>query len=620
MKEEREHSSESPAAPAVDEPQRRGLVRGAGLSTRLFAIFLVAVLPAIALAFWTGRVERERRSVEMRQQSVRLVGLIASEQRWIMDTGRGIVVAVAHLPQVTQPQSAPCQAVLAGILGYYRALANIGVTDLAGNVVCAARPPPADVNVADRGYFEEVLRTRDFTVGEYQVSRLTNRPSISFAYPVTDELGEPTAVVVAALDLSVLAFVAEQTLTQLPEASVFTVLDRNGVVIARTPDAGEKLGTPLSDAVLRAGVLAGMPGTHREETGGDATLHVYAPVRNPLREEEWYTILSLPESALFGAIHRSFQQSLLVLGLVLVIAAVVGRLVADRLVLRPASRILEATRHLEAGNLGVRLGPDYGAGELGDLARSFDGMVAAIDQRERQLEENQERLSAMSRRLLAAQEEERRRIARELHDELGQLLTGAKLNLVSLQGGSAHPPPGFDPLVDTIDLVGRALTSVRELSTELRPAVLDDAGLEEALHWLLVRVSTRAGFDGHLEAESMDADLAPEIETSLFRFAQEALTNVMRHAAATTVSMTLRQRGGQVELTLEDDGTGFDTEAAHGKAIAGSSLGIVGMQERITLAGGRLEIDSAPGRGTRLRAIVPTTADASQDWDEMKAC
>jgi signal transduction histidine kinase len=320
-------------------------------------------------------------------------------------------------------------------------------------------------------------------------------------------------------------------------------------------------------------------------------------------------------------LSRSFQQILLTLALVVVIAATMARLAAEYLVLRPAARILDATRHMQAGNLGVRIGPDYSAGELGELARSFDSMASALDQRERLLEDQQERLASMSRRLLLAQEEERRRIARELHDELGQLLTGAKLNLVSLQGGSARPHPGFDPLDDTIDLVARAITTVRELSTELRPAILDDAGLEEALHWLLERTANRAGFDGHLEAEPLGADIPAEVETTLFRFAQEALTNITRHAAATHVVMTLRRRGSYVELVVQDDGAGFDAVSARRRAHEGKSLGIIGMEERITLTGGRLEIDSAPGRGARLRAVVPVRgARGDEIWSEEEAC
>jgi signal transduction histidine kinase len=327
-----------------------------------------------------------------------------------------------------------------------------------------------------------------------------------------------------------------------------------------------------------------------------------------------FAVASLP------AVAVAFGSSLLVVVLVLVIAATLSVLIADHFILRPTSRLVDATRRVIAGKLDVRIGPRYGEGELGELARSFDHIAARLEQRERRLEESQERLSALSRRLLAAQEDERRRIARELHDELGQLLTGAKLNLVSLQGGSARPHPGFDALDDTLDLVGRALNAVRELSTQLRPAVLDDAGLEEALHWLLDRVSHRAGFDGYLEAEPLGTDIAHETETTLFRFAQEALTNVARHAGASRVEITLRRHGSDIELTVQDDGAGFDAEAVHQKAIQGSSLGIIAMTERLTLAGGRLEIDSAPGRGTRMRAIVPVTRSAPEDWEEEAAC
>ncbi len=310
------------------------------------------------------------------------------------------------------------------------------------------------------------------------------------------------------------------------------------------------------------------------------------------------------------------------LGLVLTIVLAMGWLIAERLVLRPASKILEATRHMAAGNLGVRIGPDYDNGELGELARSFDGMAEALDQRKHELEDNQERLAAMSRRLLAAQEDERRRIARELHDELGQLLTGAKLNLVSLQGGLAVPHPDFDPLDDTLDLVGRALTTVRELSTELRPAILDEPGLDEALHWLLDRVSHRAGFEVDVrQRDRSGSRCRPRIETTVFRFVQEALTNVARHAAASNVS---GPRSGSRGATLEarrcvTTASGFYADAARARSHQGGSLGLIGMEERITLAGGRLEIDRRRAAGRRSTRRCPISGKTEgQDWEKAK--
>ena len=601
---------------AVRAEPRRGLLRSAALGTRLIVIFLVAALPALALAFWTTRDAREQRTREVREQTARLAGLVAAEHRRIMDTGRGVLVAVAHLPQVRERQAAPCAAVLSEILDYYKVYSNIGITDLAGNVVCSGRPDatPLNLNLSDHPYFEEVLRTRDFTVGEYQESRLTKRPSISFAYPVL-EAGEPQAVVIAALDLNVLAWVANQMLTQLPPGSAFTILDRKGTVIARKPDSAQSLGAPLADGHLLQRVLSSLPGTEREESPEGAVLHAFAPIRNPLRVEEWYTLISIPEQELYGPLGRSFRDSLLMLGLVLLVVLAMGWLVAERLVLRPTSKIIEATRHMAAGNLGVRIGPEYSAGELGELARSFDGMAQALDQRKTEIDDSQERLASMSRRLLAAQEDERRRIARELHDELGQLLTGAKLNLVSLQGGLALPQSGFDPLDDTLDLVGRALTTVRELSTELRPAVLDDAGLEEALQWLLDRVSHRAGFEGRYRSEPLGTGVPPEVETTLFRFAQEALTNVARHAHANNVEITLRRQGSMLYLVVRDDGVGFFVGDARERSLKGGSLGLVGMEERITLAGGDLEIESAPGRGTTLRVRMPFGAPLDVAWE-----
>ena len=622
MRSDQSHLHVKPDTPLPGEPSRatsgRRFRRHAALSTRLAAIFLVAALPALALAFWTAREAREQRTDAVRQQTARLANLVAAEHRRIMDTSRGVLVAVAHLPQVIDGQVAPCSQALAHILDYYKVYSNFGVSDLEGNVICSARPASVPRLNVDRPFFTKVMRNREFTVGEYQFNRATNTSSISFAHPVTDASGEPTAIAIAALDLSVLEELADLTLTRLPMGSAITLMDHKGTVIARKPDGAQAIGLPFSDGRLLARMMTGETGTERGESAEGPVLHAFSPVRNPLRVDEWYTLLTIPEEELYGPLGRSFRDSLLVLGVVLIIVLAMGWLVAERLVLRPASRILEATRHMASGDLGVRIGPDYSAGELGELARSFDDMAEALDQRKYELDDNQERLAAMSRRLIAAQEDERRRIARELHDELGQLLTGAKLNLVSLQGGMALPHDGFDPLDDTLDLVGRALTTVRELSTELRPAILDEAGLAEALHWLLHRVALRAGFEARFDSEPVGA-LPPEVETTLFRFAQEALTNVMRHAAASHVSIALERRGSTLHLTVRDDGVGFYADAARARSLHGGSLGLIGMEERITLAGGHLEIDSLPGRGTTLHATVPVGGKIEEDWEKAAA-
>src|SRR5262249_41734823 len=150
---------------------------------------------------------------------------------------------------------------------------------------------------------------------------------------------------------------------------------------------------------------------------------------------------------------------------------------------------------------------------------------------------------------------------------------------------------------ESITITQQTLRQVRNLSLDLRPSLLDDLGLGPALRWYLERQAQRLGCDIALEDELGDVRYPPPVETTCFRVAQEAITNVVRHANAQAVRVHVRRLGAEVELVVEDDGNGFDLTAARERASRGHSLGLLGMEERALLAGGRLDVESRPGHG-----------------------
>jgi signal transduction histidine kinase len=212
-------------------------------------------------------------------------------------------------------------------------------------------------------------------------------------------------------------------------------------------------------------------------------------------------------------------------------------------------------------------------------------------------------LQVLSGRVLEAQETERRRVAVELHDELGGALTAIKINL---QSSAIFKDRGVaDLTAENLRIVDDALHQVRRLALALRPSMLDDLGLAPALRWLAEQTAARGALVVDLSAVTVQRRLAPEIETACFRIAQEALTNIARYAGAQRVAIGLVRDGGDLVLTLQDDGGGFDLSAVRKRALAGGSIGVLGMQERATLVGGRLDIDTAPGRGCTVRMVCP---------------
>lgn len=207
-------------------------------------------------------------------------------------------------------------------------------------------------------------------------------------------------------------------------------------------------------------------------------------------------------------------------------------------------------------------------------------------------------LTQLQYQFLESQEDVARRFSHELHDELGQALTAIKANLSALRGTAA----GQQRVDDCMRLVEQAIQDVRELSQLLRPTILDDFGLDAALRSLTESFSARTGIRVTYTSDLGGSRLRDETETHLFRIAQEALTNVSRHAHATEVSLHLTKKGGGVVMRIHDNGSGFDLN----QPARRSGLGLAGMQTRAAGCGGSIRIDAAPGKGVDLEIACPS--------------
>ena len=227
--------------------------------------------------------------------------------------------------------------------------------------------------------------------------------------------------------------------------------------------------------------------------------------------------------------------------------------------------------------------------------------ISARKQVEQSLAESRLALEALTRRQLEMHEAERRMIARELHDEVGGVLTAVKLNLQTLR--RTHDDAQREAvLVDGLVLVDAAIQSVRSLSLDLRPSMLDDLGLIPALKWYCQRQAQRAGVVIALSLDAIDLKAATQLETACYRIVQESLTNALRHAQAQSIAVALRRDDGHFVLEISDDGVGFDTTAVRARGLAGKNGGLLGMAERVGLLGGCFGIETEPGGGTRVWA------------------
>ncbi len=257
-------------------------------------------------------------------------------------------------------------------------------------------------------------------------------------------------------------------------------------------------------------------------------------------------------------------------------------------------------------NVGISM-PNYYSQSHAARLLAFAYNAAIAFQNARLFEEMQQsasQLEVLSKRLLDIQETERRHIARELHDEVGQALTATQLRLQAIRNSPASG--SFHTELDECSLiVDNALRQARDLSLDLHPSLLDDLGLVPALRWFVDRESRWGQFTAQVIANTLDKRLPDWCELVCYRVVQEAMTNVTRHAHASHVTVELWQRAGELHLVIRDDGIGFNVLETMQSINQGSSLGLLGMRERLMLVKGKLDIHSNPGSGTEIHARIP---------------
>lgn len=289
-----------------------------------------------------------------------------------------------------------------------------------------------------------------------------------------------------------------------------------------------------------------------------------------------------------------------------------------RAAFRPLFGLLNTIQLVDAGHVERRAQVSARDSDVSLLAAALNAMLDRLEALRHQT----------AGEILRAQEQERRRLALELHDQSSQTLTALTLHaqvLDELLAADAASPPALvrQQVAQVSRLAERTMNELRHVAEQLRPPILDDMGLEAALRWLAEDVSqdTSLRISVHLPtADDGDRDSHPssppdrarrrlpaEVETALFRIAQESLTNVVRHAQASSVDLKLIRQPEQVDLMVRDDGRGFASQSTSDAALPRAGLGLAGIQERARLAGGRLVIDSHPARGTTIQATIPLT-------------
>ncbi len=274
--------------------------------------------------------------------------------------------------------------------------------------------------------------------------------------------------------------------------------------------------------------------------------------------------------------------------------SVIINFVLLKVALYPLTRLRETMRLVQSGDL-TRKAPITGQDADADqLAIAFNTMLAALDDLGK----------SRASQILHAQEEERKRIARELHDETSQILTSLLISLALLEETCIESEARVR-IAETRALAHQTLRAVRNLSIDLRPSALDDLGLLPALRWYIKEYQQKCGISVEFSASGLKERLSPETETAIYRIVQESLTNTAKHAQAHTVWVTAQESNCEVFIHIRDDGQGFDAQAVLRTPWQDRGLGLAGMMERASLLGGSVQIASRPGNGTTIDVHIP---------------
>lgn len=300
-----------------------------------------------------------------------------------------------------------------------------------------------------------------------------------------------------------------------------------------------------------------------------------------------------------GASHLDLIIFFVVAGIVL--GCFVNWLVL-KLALNPLERLQSAVNEVQRGGLGTRID----AGKYSD--ERFDRLIATFNQMLAAMEQDSQRLHLQSGEILQAQEEERKRVARELHDETAQSLTSLLVRLRLLER-SQDPEEARGQVRELRELTAHTLDEIHRIALELRPKILDDLGLGAALGWRIEEFNTTYSLRTNLKIIGFEGRLPGNLELVFYRVAQEALTNVARYAQAKQVNVILKRDEDRLELEVWDDGVGFNVAQIPAEHPRG--LGLLGMRERLALVGGDLVVESKPGKGTRILARAPLTPPIS---------
>lgn len=547
------------------------------LRTRIAAVVLLAAIPGFVLAYLAARSERQDAREQAEKESELIINTASARYTSVLANTQVLLETVSAVPSVALG-TIFCQPQLQTIVERSAAHEELIVARPDGSVACASSTT-TPAGVADQPWFEAAIQSDGLaiTVDESLVGSFATRGSE----------GEPTLVLAARVSLAGLdsAFSRED----LASGSNLVLLAPDDAVLYRRPPSGS--GTIEADAEIARAVRArgGSGAVVARGADGVDRIYAYRALDQP-RGAVLYA--GIPTEVAYAGASNRFRDRLIGLGVATTIALALAFTVAYVAIARRLRRLSSLTRRLGRGDLSARsnMQPDD---DIGVLGHTIDAMASELQERD---EERAQLLGA----LVAAGEDERRRIASDVHDDSIQVMSAHVMGLQLLR--RRVDDPELRQRIHELEESGRAATArLRELVFELHSPILEERGLAPALDVLMERTFEGSDTVFTLTCDPTD-DLPTPIRDTAYRVAQEAFTNVRAHSDARSLSVVVRRDGDDLVLRVADDGKGFlpgELEARPGH------LGLAAASERAAAVGGALVVDSAPGKGTTLVCRLP---------------
>ena len=584
--------------------------KGTSLKIRLYILILAAFIPVAFLIVYLAEKQKVHETDLVLQHTLSLARAAANEETQQIEATRDLLTALAGVYLLLEYNIDGVRGLLQRLLDHSKGYSRFGIIGKDGRLVAATGSIPSNEDYREKAWFIECLKQNELVMSRYQGEMINNQPVLYYGLPVQDTFQNTKAVVFAAVTLNHMNRIIFKRLSELPEGSRLTLIDEFQGMISYDVDSGRWYTPNDFDTTLYTRLVTRTPGTlSMADEKGDKWIYAFAPMDNTFRKRQISVMLQVPRShALYGS-KMMFVRNLSLLIISALIAILSIWWVSNVFILKRLGIMALVSRDLAAGNLDARIGKIGGSDELSHLAGVFDEMAASLQARILQeqrvmatLEQSREQLRHLAAHQQAVLEEERRRIARELHDQFGQSLTVLKLDLSwlkkQLPGHTSDKIEKIDTMSAVID---EAMNNLHAVTAELRPGVLDDFGLVAAVEWQIEEFRHHSGIECRFENNGWEPNLSKEQTTALFRVFQELLTNVMRHADANQVTVTLRKKEDDLLLIVKDNGRGITKEEINHP----DSYGLLGIRERLYPWNGHVVFEGHPGQGTHVKVQLP---------------